>query len=107
MSRYVDDVRVATSAFEAAQWQNCVAATCTCGHVAVFDPHALWWHCYQKGWDDRFSQLSKRFYCTRCYALDKRCRVHPTFDVTKREPTFDLPLPPEREWKRAVRRVRS
>lgn len=106
MPRYADGVRVPDSAFEAATFQTCVAATCSCGHVVVFDPHALWWHCFQRGWDDRFSQLRRRFYCSRCYATDKR-KVEPEFGTTKAEPTFDLPMPPEREWKRALRRVRS
>lgn len=106
MARYVNDVRVATSAFESAMWQECVVATCLCKHFAVFDPHALWWLCYRRGWDDRFAQLSQRFYCSRCYAINRR-RHRPAMETTKSAPTFALEMPPEREWKRALRRVRS
>ncbi len=106
MVRYDGDLRVATTAFEAAMWQNCVIATCLCGHFAVFDPHALWWLCHRRFWDDRFVQLRKRFYCSRCYAFDRK-KHQPSFGLTKSEPTFELEMPPEREWKKALRRVRS
>lgn len=87
-------------------WHDCVIATCLCKHFAIFDPHALWWLCYRRGWDDRFQRLPGRLYCSRCYAFDRK-KHRPTIGVTKSTPTFALPMPDEREWKKALRRVRS
>ena len=106
MVRYDGDLRVATTAFEAAMWQNGVIATCRCTHFAVFDPHALWWLCHRRGWDDRFAQLARRFYCSRCYAFDRR-KHRPKLGLTSSAATFELEMPSEREWKKAMKRVRS
>ena len=94
--------RLPTSFFEAAAWHHFVIVTCRgCGREAVFNPHALWWLFERKGWDGRFRVAAKRFKCERCGG---------SAQVTwgrDRVATVPLPMPCEREWKRAVNRFRN
>lgn len=104
MARYVDGIRVATCVFEAAARHETVRVRCGCGHKALHDPHGLWWLCQRRGWDDGFRALVWRFYCTRCLAALAR-KVRPAaIDTCRADATIWLPMPPEREWKRAIRR---
>ncbi|AUW59456.1 hypothetical protein C1T17_16530 [Sphingobium sp. SCG-1] len=108
MSRYRDGLRVATNIFEAAAWHYTLKPVCgTCGHHALFDPHGLWWLFERKRWDDRLTLAAKRFRCIPC--LEKRGqRVRrASLYLVKDAPTTLLPLPDEREWKRALSRFRS
>lgn len=102
MPTYRNDVRIATTLFEAAAFHKKIRATCKCGHSSVFDPHALWWLFQRKGWDQRLKVLPGRFRCLRCSS--GRVRVA----LVEEPVTIDrLPMPPEHEWKRAVSRFRS
>lgn len=96
-----------TRIFEAAAWMYTLKATCSCGHASVFHPHALWWRFHRAGWDDALGQARKRFYCSVCW--HRHCRkVSPArFEPGKHTPTLHLPLPDDREWKRAVNRYRG
>lgn len=95
--------RIINTILECAAYQYTVRATCLkCGHREVFQPHALWWRFERKGWDMRFKRASDRFRCLRCGQSGARleaCRDPVTRDK--------LPLPPDREWKRQVNRMRG
>ena len=76
-------------------------------HMAIHDPHGLWWLCETKGWSDRLRDLQGRFYCLACHFKFRR-KVRPVaLDLTKASATIILPRPSEREWKRALKRVRT
>lgn len=106
--RYTGDGRrVATNVFEAALWNYSVEVGCNCGHCVRFGTYPLWWALEQTGRSDGFSDLQRRFYCSRCKIM-KRKKVRPARVVASDDPptvTF-LPMPPEREWKRALSRFR-
>lgn len=107
MSRYEDGLRVATCVFEAAAWHHVVRIRCACGHMALHDPHGLWWLCRRRRWNDDFRALAPRFYCTRCLASLRR-KVRPaSIDTARAAATIILPMPPENEWKREIRRFRG
>jgi hypothetical protein len=108
MRRSSDGLQIPTTAFEAAAWQDLVRVRCRCGHWATHDPHGLWWFCRRRSWNDHFADLQQRFYCTVCFAVDRR-KVRPTSIDTcsSGDATITLPRPPDREWKRALRRYRS
>lgn len=103
---YRDGIPVATNLFEAAAWHKTIKVTCHCGHSVTFDPHGLWWLFEQKGWNMRFREARQYFACKPC-GLDRRAKVRPS----KIEPVsgmaeITLPMPPERELKRAQSRFR-
>lgn len=107
MSVNRNGLRVATCVFEAAAWHLAVEVRCSCGHRALHDPHGLWWHCERRRWNDDFRALKPRFYCTRCLAsLRRKVRPSRIAAAADRERTICLPLPPDREWKRALSRFR-
>jgi len=109
MARYRDGLKHATHIFEAAAWQYAIKVRCTaCGHSAIFDPHALWWLFQRRGWDDRLTEASKRFYCSACLSK-KQCRVHRAqIDLIRETVTVHgLAMPDEASWKRALNRFRS
>lgn len=105
-----DGTREPTNFFEAAAWHYSVKVYCGwCGHAAIFDPHALWWHFHQKHWDDDLAGAAKRFDCKVCrrnFWTEGKGRAK--ISLGSERPTDDsLPLPPEAEWKRAISRFRS
>jgi hypothetical protein len=107
MRRGADGLQIPTNVFEAAAWHELVRVRCACSHWAAHDPHGLWWLCYNRSWDGNFSALRARFYCTCCFAVGRR-KIRPvSIDTCQGEPTITLPMPPEREWKRALKRVRT
>ena len=105
--RYADGLRIPTRLFEAAAWHYPIKVTCACGRSAVFDPHALWHRFERAGWDPTFAKARERFYCRDCWRT--KCRkVRPAkFETCREEPTIHLPMPDEREWKRAINRFRG
>jgi hypothetical protein len=107
MSRYVDGIPVATNIFEAAAWHKVIQVTCAFGHAVTFDPHGLWWLFERKGWDMRFAEARRRFRCRRCgYA--RRAKLAPaSIEPTDGSPEVVLPMPPAREWRRALSLLRS
>ncbi|NLR72873.1 hypothetical protein HGI47_18515 [Novosphingobium sp. ERN07] len=98
---------VPTCIFEAATLKHSVIPVCSCGHSASFNPFGLWWHFQRRGWDDRLGPARQRFWCRVCHSSHRR-KVHPVkLDLGRlAETDFALPWPDEREWKRAVARVR-
>ena len=102
MARFTrDGLRVPTTLLEAAAWHYGVVARCRCGHEGVFDPHALWWRFERRGWDDGLVGVRQRLRCGRCGA-----RPFVTWDK-QRPATVHLPMPDERDWRRALSRFRS
>ena len=97
-----DGGRVPTDLFEAAAWHYAVVATCRkCGSVAVFDPHALWWHFERKHWDNNFPNVGRRMKC-------KICRAGAFIGWSRKaDATIEMTMPPASEWKRAIDRFRS
>lgn len=108
MARWQGDIRLATRAMEAAAWQEGIKAVCpNCGHWAVFDPHGLWWLCQQRHWDDTFGGLCKRLYCGPCWSVMRK-KVRPeTLALTKEPASIVHPMPPERVWRQAVKRMKG
>lgn len=96
-----------TSILEAATLRKAVIPTCSCGNLARFEPHGLWWHFERRGWDDRLLAATGRFWCRKCRSR-LRTTVRPIrLDIQPSGPgDFELPWPDEREWKRAVARLR-
>lgn len=94
--------------FDAAVRHKAIKLTCLkCRHASVFDSHALWWLFHQRGWHDRFHEVQRRCVCTVCWYRDGLRVRHPTLELVNEPPTeARLPLPPELEWKRELRRRR-
>lgn len=109
MSRYtVGGGREPTTIFEVAAFQKNLKITCRlCRRHQIVEAVALWWMFYRRGWDGNLNMAVERFYCLPCTEYYrtrlKRAMMTPTSD----KPTVSLPVPPEREWKRAVSRYRS
>ncbi|OYY90817.1 MAG: hypothetical protein B7Y45_06425 [Sphingomonas sp. 28-66-16] len=98
-----------TSLFEAAAFQYSLEVRCpTCRHRVVFDAHALWWLFERKGWDARLSAVAKRLRCLPCsHHRQGASAARPIIALVRATPTStSLPLPPARDWKRAVNRFR-
>ena len=108
MARWTEDaVRQATILTEAACWQSSIEAVCRCGHSAIFDPHGLWWWFRQRSWDDSLTAAIGRFWCRRCVKnIGHRVRPIRLNLVPGSDADIQLPLPPQREWKRVVKRMR-
>src|SRR5690606_27062655 len=101
------EVCQATNLMEAAAWQNSIEVVCQCGNRATFDPHGLWWWFQQRGWNDSLTAARVRFWCRRCGArVGRRVRPIQINLVRGSDADIQLPLPPEREWKRIVKRMR-
>lgn len=103
-----DGQRRASHLFEAAAWYQAVKPVCRCGHSATFDPYGLWWKFQRKMWDDDLGKAREHFWCARCKARTGK-RVRPIrLDLVEPGPDdIRLPMPDEREWKRAVSRFRA
>ena len=102
-----DDARTfGVTAFKAAMWGDMVKVRCSCGHFVIYDPHALWWLCHRRNWNDAFSKLQRRFYCSVCHMVQGG-KVRPAaIELCRYQPTIELPMPPEKEWQQALRRAR-
>lgn len=102
-----DGMRVATCVFEAACFHKSVEVRCRCGHACYFQAHGLWWLFHRKRWSDEFRDMPERFYCARCHMTggEKVRPIH--IGASERQFQKALPMPDDREWKRALRRFRS
>lgn len=100
-------VMVPSSITDAAALHCAIRPVCRCGHALTFDPHGLWWLFQQRRWDDRLAAARTRFWCISC-RIGRKQKVHPIRieTVSDRSPGVVLPMPPEHEWKRQVRRLR-
>ncbi|WP_129794044.1 hypothetical protein [Sphingosinicella sp. CPCC 101087] len=94
--------------FDAAVRQRRVKLTCpTCGHVAVFESAALWWYFRRRGWRDRFDEVRRKCICLPCWRDRGQTVRGPQLELVHDEPTeTGLPMPPDIEWKRELRRRR-
>jgi hypothetical protein len=94
--------------FDAAVRGRSVRVTCRlCGRSAVFSSHALWWLFRRKGWRDGFEDVRRRCLCLLCLHRSGRKVRGPELELVSDGPTdTSLPLPPELDWKREVRRRR-
>jgi hypothetical protein len=109
VSRYRDGIRVSTTIFEAAAFGEAVKVLCSrCPNAVVFDAGGLWWRFHCRGWDDSFGQARHHFFCLKC-AIGGLPRVRPgKLEAVRERPAIALqPDPPEREWKRALKRFRT
>ena len=109
MARYRDGLNEATCLFEAALWAYAVKVGCGCGHFAAFNPYGLWCHFHRKGWPDDFRSARSKMWCKQC-RHSTGAKVRPRrMDLIKpySGPLIMLPMPDEREWKRAVNRFRG
>jgi hypothetical protein len=96
-----------TRIFDAAVRMYTLRLTCACGNSSVFHPHALWWRFHRAGWNDALTKARARFYCRVCW--QKHCRkMQPLrIEPCREGPTVHLPMPDDREWKRAVNHNRG
>lgn len=102
-----EGVMAPTCIREAASLHSAVLVICQCGHQSRFEAHCLWWHFHRRGWNDAFGPARSRFWCRVCRS-DLRRKVRPVRlePVAQQQGDFELPWPDEREWKRAMQRVR-
>ncbi|SEI68961.1 hypothetical protein SAMN05518849_101566 [Sphingobium sp. AP50] len=107
MARNEGNRIVPTSLFECLTWKQAVRVACQCGHFNHFDPAGLWWHFHRKGWSDEFRDAREHFYCRPCRiaggVLVRPVSIEPCIHW----PIVTLPVPGEREWKRAIARMRG
>lgn len=109
MSVYRDGVRVPATIFEAAAIHEAVKVWCSrCPNALVFEASGLWWHFRSRNWNDHFHHARERFWCMQC-AIGGIRRVRPRkLEAVRERPSRALlPEPPEREWKREIRRFRT
>lgn len=94
--------------FDAAARHRAIKLTCRrCGHVRIFDPHALWWLFKRKGWNDRLSEIQARCWCYPCWRKTGDRVRRPRLELVTDAPTgAPLPMPEERHWKQEMRRRR-
>lgn len=78
-----------------------IKATCRCGRTEVFHSVGLWYRFQAKGWPDVLSEVPRRLRCRHCGRRGPRIEF-----ARYTAPTVDLPLPDDREWKRALSRRR-
>jgi hypothetical protein len=91
--------------FDAAIRYSAVRLTCPrCGHAQVYRAAALWWLFQRKGWNDRFPNVRRRYYCRPCCDRHGE-KTHANIALVNEAPTDDrLPMPSELDWKRERRR---
>ena len=93
--------------FDAALRYSAVRLSCPrCRHAQVFSAAALWWLFHRKGWNDRFPNVRRRYFCRACLA-QHGVKIHAELGFVDEAPTDDsLPMPSELDWKRERRRRR-
>lgn len=107
MARYKDGLKIPTEIWEAAAMHHLVTVECamTCKNIGIFQPHALWWHFFSRGWQDSFKVAQHRFYCQACsQRAGFRVKRGLMDSISRGEPNRPMPLPPEREWTRFLSR---
>jgi hypothetical protein len=94
--------------FDAAVRQYGIKLTCLrCKHVRVFHAHALWYLFERRGWDDRFSEVTRRAICLPCRDKHGATIRFPKLELVREDPTGEpLQLPPREVWRRALSRNR-
>jgi len=109
VARYAHGTRVATNLFEAAAWHKAIRVACSaCPHNVTFNPHGLWWYFQRKRFDDDLRAARQRFWCRECgRRIGRRIRPRPLELVEESDAHIRLPMPDEREWKRAINRFRN
>jgi hypothetical protein len=109
VSRYQDGLRIPTTIFEAAALRGAVKVWCSrCSNSVVFEAAGLWWRFRCRGWEDHFDLARRRFFCVKCaVAGSPGIRPRKLEAVRERPSRAILPDPPDREWKREIRRFRT
>ena len=94
--------------FDVAVRGRSLRLTCReCGHSAILSSHALWWLFRRKGWRDGLADARRRFVCLMCLHRLRRKVGNPELELVLDRPTeSSLPMPPEMDWKRELRRRR-
>ncbi len=94
--------------FDAAVRHRGVRLACSaCGHFAVFEAAALWWLFRRRGWRDRLDDVRHHFFCAACRRDRDAEARRPKVELVEGETRMEtLPLPPDVEWKRELRRRR-
>ena len=88
--------------FDAALQHYAIRATCRrCPNIGVFHAAGLWYRFERKGWNDRLREVPRRLRCAQCGNRGPKLEL-----VTHEAITVPLPLPDDREWKRATSRRR-
>lgn len=72
-----------------------------------FDPYALWWLFEQRGWNDKLSQVAKRFKCISCSIARRRIARSLVMIVDDTPNDDTLPRPDERTWRASVKGRRT
>lgn len=102
-----DGILIPTNLLECAAFHKGVRPICKCGHSKVFNPHGLWWHFERRGWNDRLPEVRKRFWCIICRSNHRRKVAPARIDlVQESDSDVCLPFPPDRVWRKQVRRMR-
>ena len=85
-----------------------IKLTCrACGNVRILHGVGLWWLFERKGWSDGFREVRRRSVCLSCRQRCGKVVRNPKFELVHEEITGEpLPLPSDREWKRALARHR-
>jgi hypothetical protein len=93
--------------WDAAVRHYSIKLTCRCGHVRILHGVGLWWLFERQGWSDSFYEVRRRALCTSCLRERSRMARNPALDLVHEEITGEpLPLPSDREWKKALARHR-
>lgn len=88
--------------FDAGRQHKNIKLTCwACGHHSTLHAAALWWLCERKGWPDTFKTVLQGAHCVVCIKRNQRI-TNPHIELTDDDPTVELPMPSEQQWKRAV-----
>ena len=105
---YPDEFHAARSLHDAGMRGHAVEVRCqVCNRCRRFDPYALWWLFEQRGWNDKLSQVAKRFRCISC-SIARRRVARSLVTIVDDPPNDDtLPRPDERTWRASVKRRRT
>ena len=87
---------------DAGMQHESIRATCRgCNRSGVFHAVGLWYRFQRKGWPDELRAVPRRLRCRQCG------RRGPKLELAGLETaTVPMPLPDDREWKRALSRRR-
>ena len=105
---YPDEFHAPRSLHDAGMRGHTVEVRCqVCNRCRRFDPYALWWLFEQRGWNDKLTQIAKRFRCISC-SIARRRVARSLVTIVDDPPNDDtLPRPDEWTWRASVKRRRT
>ncbi|QYE37041.1 hypothetical protein KZX46_21025 (plasmid) [Polymorphobacter sp. PAMC 29334] len=105
---YPDEFHAPRSLHDVGMRGHTVEVRClVCDRCRRFDPYALWWLFEQRGWNDKLTQVAKRFKCLSCSIVRRRV-ARSLVTIVDDPPNDDtLPRPDERTWRASVKRRRT